>query len=77
MEKVKFKIDEDEVRILNQVNYNADSFGRRFEILGDSEFGNITWKHYHLGNTIHKLATSPPTWKRYYLHEKIHIETSF
>ena len=57
MEKVKFNIDEDEVRILNQVNYNADSLGRRFEILVDSEFGNITWKHYQLGNTINKLET--------------------
>ena len=74
MEKVKFNIDEDEVRILNQVNYNADSFGRRFEILVDSEFGNITWKNYHLGNTIHMLET-PLTWKCRYLNDKIDIET--
>ena len=76
MEKVKFNIDEDEVRILNQVNYNADSLGRRFEILVDSEFGNITSKHNYLRNTIHKLET-PSTWEHHYLHGKIHIEISF
>ena len=36
-------IDEDEVRILNQVNYNADSFWRQY----DSNFENAIEIDYH------------------------------
>ena len=36
-------IDEDEVRILNQVNYNADSFWRQY----DSYFENCIEIDYH------------------------------
>ena len=40
MEKVKFNIDEDEVRILNQVNYNANAY-HMFTLKSDSFYQNF------------------------------------
>ena len=61
MEKVKFKIDEDEVRILNQVNYNADAYHmftlKKWQFLSKF-YNNFETGFQHFENSF------SPAWKR-------------